>query len=165
VRGELTTIEVIKDYKKRKVYVMDKEFEIAIKFVLKWEGCCYSNDPHDPGLGTKYGISKKSYPNEDIKNMTLERAKQIYYQNYWLKQDCDKIPFPLNYCIFNAGVNCGINTAKYLLLASQGNWKDFIIKQIEYYSSLKNFKYFGRGWINRTINLYDLIRKEEKTLK
>ena len=34
----------------------------------------YVNDPKDRGSETKAGISKRAYPNEDIKNLTLDRA-------------------------------------------------------------------------------------------
>ena len=140
---------------------MDKEFEKAIKFVLRWEGG-YSNDPNDPNKETNFGISKKSFPFEDIKNMTLERAKKIYYENYWLKNNCDKLNFPINLILFDTSVNCGRNRAEKLFKISLG-WQDYLFKRIEYYAGLKYlFKYYGRGWINRVIDLYNLIKKEEK---
>jgi len=141
---------------------MDKEFEKALKFVLKWEGG-YCNDPNDPGGETKYGISKKSYPNEDIKNMTLERAKEIYWDNYWLKADCDILDFPMNLICFDTAVNLGVSKAKNFNLVNKG-WQDYLFLRIEYYTKLKNFKYFGRGWVNRILDLYNLIRKEENSI-
>jgi lysozyme family protein len=138
---------------------MDKEFEKALKFTLKWEGN-YSNDPNDPGGETKYGISKKSYPTLDIKNLTLEKAKEIYYQNYWLKADCDKIPFPFNITVFDTAVNCGVERAKRFYQISIG-WQDYLFLRIEYYTKLKTAKYFLRGWINRVVDLYNSIRIKE----
>lgn len=139
---------------------MEINFEKAIKFVLKWEGG-YSNDPNDPGGETNYGISRKSYPNEDIKNMTLERAKKIYYENYWLNSRCDLIPEPFNIILFDTAVNCGVERAKRFYRVSI-NWQDYLFLRIEYYTKLKNAKYFLRGWVNRVIDLYNLIRKEGK---
>ena len=136
-----------------------KDLDIALKFVLKCEGGLTENK-NDPGCLTKYGISQKSYPYLDIKNLTLKKAKQIYYENYWLKADCDKMSFPMNFCIFNCAVNCGVRRAKKISIASLG-WKEFLFKQIEFYVGLKNFKYFGRGWINRTIDLFNEIKKIE----
>ena len=52
------------------------------KQILEIEGG-YSNDLEDPGSETKYGISKRSYPNEDIRNMTPERATEIYLRDFW----------------------------------------------------------------------------------
>lgn len=43
----------------------------------------YSNDPDDPGGETKYGISKRSYPNVDIKNLTVQQAIDIYTRDFW----------------------------------------------------------------------------------
>lgn len=57
-------------------------FEEAIAFVLPHEGG-YVNHPADPGGETKYGISKRSYPNEDIANLTIERASFIYRRDFW----------------------------------------------------------------------------------
>ena len=43
------------------------------------------DDPNDPGGKTKYGISKGTYPNVDIKNLTEEDAKSIYRRDYTKK--------------------------------------------------------------------------------
>lgn len=55
----------------------------AVDYVLNNEGG-YSNRSDDPGGETAYGISKKSHPDLDIKNLTVKQAKEIYYQEYWL---------------------------------------------------------------------------------
>ncbi len=60
------------------------KFDTAIKTILKHEGE-YVNNPADPGKETKYGISKKSYPDIDIKNLTLAEAKMIYLRDFWDK--------------------------------------------------------------------------------
>ena len=44
---------------------MKVTFEEIIEVVLEHEGG-YVNDPKDPGGETKYGVSKRAYPNEDI---------------------------------------------------------------------------------------------------
>ena len=51
----------------------------------------YSNDPDDPGKETKYGISSRSFPNEDIKNLTKYRAMELYRVHYWEKYKCNQI--------------------------------------------------------------------------
>ena len=53
-------------------------FEEIIDKVIEHEGG-YVNDPDDPGGETKYGIAKKSNPDVDIANLTIEEAKKIYY--------------------------------------------------------------------------------------
>lgn len=69
----------------------DRErFERLIGFVLAHEGG-YVNDPDDPGGETKYGVSKKSYPHVDIASLTIEQAKDIYYEDWWLPLKCPQI--------------------------------------------------------------------------
>lgn len=81
-------------------------FDKALEHTLLFEGG-YSNDPKDRGGETKFGISKRSYPHLDIKNLTLEKAKEIYYQDYWLKMGCDKMPPIIAPKVFDVGVNMG----------------------------------------------------------
>jgi lysozyme family protein len=59
------------------------EFDLAIPIVLSNEGGLVDN-PNDPGGLTKYGISKASYPDLDIKNLTVEQATAIYLRDFWL---------------------------------------------------------------------------------
>ena len=61
---------------------MSSSFDLAIPVVLENEGG-YVNDPADPGGETKYGISKRSYPALDIKNLTVEQATAIYLRDFW----------------------------------------------------------------------------------
>lgn len=86
-------------------------FESAVEIVLAHEGG-YVNNPNDPGGETKYGISKRSYPNEDIKNLTLARAKQIYFDDFWSPYPYSKI---VNDAIatklFDTAVNTGSKRA------------------------------------------------------
>jgi lysozyme family protein len=57
-------------------------FDRAFEELIGLEGG-YVNDPDDLGSETKFGISKRWYPNEDIKNLTLGRAKDIYWHDFW----------------------------------------------------------------------------------
>jgi lysozyme family protein len=65
----------------------------------------YVNDPKDPGGETKYGISKRAFPGEDIANLTLDRAKQLYALNYWGPAGCDAVPNSIKYELFDFAVN------------------------------------------------------------
>lgn len=58
-------------------------FEDAIPTVIENEGG-YVNNPADPGGETRYGISKRAYPNVDITNLTLDEAEAIYRRDFWL---------------------------------------------------------------------------------
>ena len=133
-----------------------EEFKKAVLFVLKWEGG-YNNDPNDSGKETNFGISKKSYPDEDIKNMTIERARKIYYENYWLKADCDNLPGPMNLIVFDTAVNCGVSRAKEFLTASS-DWQDFLFRRIDFYTKCSKANIYLRGWINRVVDLYKEVK-------
>ncbi len=62
----------------------------VIAFVLKVEGG-YVNNPNDRGGETNWGISKRSYPSVDIKNLTRQGAIDIYERDYWRGGRCDEI--------------------------------------------------------------------------
>jgi lysozyme family protein len=91
------------------------KFERAIKRVLEFEGE-YSNDSQDAGGETKYGISKRSYPNLDIRNLTVDGAKLIYYRDFWEPQlygDFESVELAEK--VFDLAVNVGTNKAHLLL--------------------------------------------------
>jgi len=91
-------------------------FDDAIEVTLQFEGG-YVNDAADPGGETNFGISKRSYPNEDIKNLTVERAKEIYRADYW-RSLYDRIDSQaVATKLFDMGVNMGIPRAVKILQA------------------------------------------------
>ena len=51
----------------------------------------YVNHPSDPGGETKYGISKRVFPDEDIPNLTLDRAMELARIHYWNAMNLDQI--------------------------------------------------------------------------
>lgn len=72
------------------------EFERFIAYTLQFEvgntsDGGYVNDPDDPGLETKWGITKRSYPHLDIKNLTLEEAVRIYYRDFYRQPRINRI--------------------------------------------------------------------------
>ena len=81
-------------------------FDEIIDQVLEHEGG-YSHDPKDLGGETNFGITKRFYPNVDIKNLTKEQAKQIYHQDYWRPGKCDEVPPQLRHIYFDMCVNFG----------------------------------------------------------
>lgn len=54
----------------------------------------YVNHPDDPGGQTKYGISTRSYPDEDIPALTRERAKSIYTRDFYLRYRLNEVSDP-----------------------------------------------------------------------
>ena len=102
------------------------KFEDIINDVFEKEGG-YVNDPKDPGGETKYGISKRAFPNVDIKSITKEDAKKIYMDNYWTPSKSESIPEDLRLIYFDMVVNFGIRGAgRVLQRACNGKNKDKI---------------------------------------
>jgi len=87
-----------------------KNFDEIIEQVLEHEGG-YVNDPKDLGGETKYGITKRFYPDVDIKNLTIEQAKEIYKKDYWDKNRVESLPQNLWHIYFDMCVNMGKRTA------------------------------------------------------
>ena len=90
-------------------------FKKAFEELIGIEGG-YVNDPTDRGGETKYGISKRSYPHLDIKNLTLEQAQQIYWEDFWKASGSHHmIKYELALELFDTGVNMGQITARKFL--------------------------------------------------
>ncbi len=82
------------------------DFNAAMVDLLDEEGG-YSNDPDDPGGETKWGIDKASYPNVDIKNLTVEGAKAIYWRDWWSPLLDHGVPPKTLAKLFDVSVNIG----------------------------------------------------------
>lgn len=147
-------------------------FEFALHNTLRHEGG-YSNDPRDPGGETNLGLSKRAYPNLDIKNLTLEQASEIYRRDYWDKIRGDSLPPSLAILCFDTAVNMGVQRAVMLLQEACGVTVDGVIGpntlkaaqkapldvlermatgRILRYIELDGFKVYGRGWVRRTLS-------------
>jgi lysozyme family protein len=144
------------------------DFTSAFNRLISSEGG-YVNDPRDPGGETKFGISKRSYPDIDIKNLTLEVAKDIYYRDFWAP--LGTIHPTLKFQVFDFAVNSGIQTAVRKLqqaigVADDGHWGPvsanrlsqlqltdvlilYLATRLEFMTSLKSFDTYGRGWARR----------------
>ena len=89
----------------------DKRFNnIMNSRVINNEGG-YVNHPNDLGGETKYGITSKWYPNEDIKNLTRERANAILYRDYWQKTNIHQLPDEFADIVFDDSIVQGQPTA------------------------------------------------------
>ncbi len=103
-----------------------KGYEEALELVLGVEGG-YSNCAWDNGGETKFGISKRAYPELNIENLEINDAKVIYYKDYWLTCSCDKMPFSIALNVFDAAVNSGQITAIKWLQKSLGVASDGVV--------------------------------------
>lgn len=145
-------------------------FDQAFDRLIGLEGG-YVNDPNDPGGETKYGISRRSYPGEMIRTMTLDRAKEIYLRDYWGPAGCDFVPDAIKFDLFDMAVNSGVSAAIKTLQRTVGVDEDgklgpltlqalqsmfaprFIARfngaRLQFMSALPTWPSFGRGWANR----------------
>jgi len=91
---------------------MSARFDELIDKVLSHEGG-YVSDPDDPGGETNFGISKRSYPNEDIRGLTRARAVEIYKADYYdaIRGDDYGYSIRLAHLVFDTAVNSGVRTA------------------------------------------------------
>ncbi len=83
----------------------------------------FTDDPKDKGnwtggkigvgelKGTKYGISAASYPQLDIRNLTLEQSKAIYYRDFWTPLWADKAHPQVAFELFEQAVNFSVREA------------------------------------------------------
>ena len=147
-------------------------FDQAFEHVIGNEGG-YVNDPRDPGGETKYGITKRSYPGEDIAGLTLARAKELYRRDFWGPAGCEQWPEAVRFDVFDMAVNAGVKASIKMLqrcvgadddgvigrqtIAAVQNFdtqpevlaRKFIAQRIRHYTSLKTWPTFGAGWMNR----------------
>lgn len=131
----------------------------------------YVNNPDDPGGETKWGISKRAYPNLIIKELTREDAINIYRYDFWNKLELDSWTDVVQFQIFDFAVNSGIQTAiRYLQravnVADDGYWgpvskfaassmieSDIIMRlnaeRLDFMTRLKNWPNASKGWARR----------------
>ncbi|GAA4650824.1 holin-associated N-acetylmuramidase [Kistimonas scapharcae] len=109
-----------------KTHTYPATFETALRFTLEREGG-YVNDSADLGGETNMGISSVWHEGESIAAMTHDRARQIYYQNYWQPCQCDSLPLSLAVLVFDTAVVMGQGDAVRYLQQSLGVSADGII--------------------------------------
>lgn len=129
--------------------------------------------------GTKYGISAMSYPKVDIKNLTLEDAKSIYYKDFWLRCSCNLLVEPVAFLVFDMAVNSGALTSIRMMQLCVSQKEDglignktinslfladaksfcmlFTAKRLLLVSSLSSFNTYGRGWTVRNAKNLEFV--------
>lgn len=100
------------------------QFEQAIPTVLRHEGG-YVFDPADPGGETNFGISRRSYPNIDIKGLTSATASMIYRQDWWDNYGYGRIlDQRIATKVFDTAVNMGAMRAHKIAQVAAGTTPD-----------------------------------------
>lgn len=135
-------------------------FEQAFKIVVGEEGG-YVNDPRDPGGETKFGISKRAYPNLDIAQLTLEQAQQIYLRDYWDECGCDAMPWERALCVFDMAVNQGQGAARALNHQAHDPG-ELMAERAVRYATNEHFPIYGKGWMNRLFKVFKVAQVTPK---
>jgi len=162
-------------------------FQRALLFVLAHENEYHpdgtvktEHDPKDSGGTTKWGIDQASHPLLDIENLTLEEAVQSYHNDEWKRAHGDALPEALAICHFDGTVNIGVVPSAKMLQAVVGATVDgkvgsktlasasavgnplhaalaMLERRKTYYTRLRQFPRYGRGWVNRVEDLRQFI--------
>ena len=161
---------------------MSLTFDQAFERLIGHEGK-FTNDRQDRGnwttgvigkgelKGTKYGISAMTYPDLDIKSLSLQQAKKIYKRDWWDKINADQIDSALVFQVWDFAINAGMGTAKRKLQKAVGVAEDGMIgkqtiqainntelndvlmkfnaERLKYYTSLSTWPRYGKGWTLR----------------
>lgn len=139
-----------------------------LKRILGHEGG-YWDDP--VGGPTKWGISKRSYPDLDIENLTVEYAARIYRYDYIRPLNIDMFEDGVAYQLLDFAVNSGQNNAvkclqkelqvkvdgvigrktmEAILGMKESDLVQLIIaSRISFMTKLKNWPENSKGWMNR----------------
>jgi lysozyme family protein len=159
-----------------------KDFFLCFDRLIDHEGG-FQKHPNDRGnwtsgkvgvgvlKGTKFGISAMSYPHLDIENLTLDDAKNVYWQDFWLRIGCSEFHLAIGYQMFDIAVNSGPGNAVRMLQRAVGvvddgsvgpmtqeavvsNDVDDVLcllnaERLEFCSKLSTWNSFGRGWVRR----------------
>jgi hypothetical protein len=133
-------------------------FEHALGFVLPHEGG-YNNRKGDSP--TNYGIKQSVYSDylgrpatiDDIKNMPMEHAKEIYRKQYWNPIEAHGLDLKPSVVAFDAAVNQGPTFARSMVGSTQGDIEKMLeARQQRYNEVIKNNpskRRFKAGWDNR----------------
>ncbi|AUR90097.1 hypothetical protein NVP1137O_43 [Vibrio phage 1.137.O._10N.261.46.B5] len=121
--------------------------------------------------GTKYGIAANTYQTIDIKSLTEKQARAIYYEDWWQALEMDRFSPAVQFQMFDAAFNHGMYNASRIFQRAVGAKDDgiigrntlsaasklsesdvllrFLAFRLKFYTSLRMFDDFGRGWSNR----------------
>lgn len=154
----------------------------ALSLIFGSEGA-FTDNRADPGNwtggkvgvgslhGTKYGIAANTYPDLDIKNLTLADATEIYRRDYASKIRFDDLPAGVDYATLDYAVNSGPQKAAMDLQHVAGVDSDGQIgpktlaavkaidptiainnlcdRRLAFLKRLRTWMKFGKGWSRR----------------
>ena len=155
-------------------------FDTAFDLLMTHEGG-FSNHPDDPGGATMYGVTeavaRENGYTGDMRDFLLADAKKIYKAKYWDACQCDAMPDPIRYPLFDAAVNSGPGQAVKWMQSAVGVKVDGAIgpvtkhavamappmvlrqqmigKRLRFMTELKNWPSFSKGWARRIASILE----------
>lgn len=152
-------------------------FDQIFERVMGHEGR-YVNHPDDPGGETNWGVTIGTARANGyfgaMRSMTRLQAKEIYRKAFWERAKCAQYHSIIGFQVFDAAINHGIGNAIRILQRAVGVADDgkvgqetlgainakslddvlvlFNAERLEFYTKLKTFDIFGRGWSRRIVS-------------
>ena len=138
----------------------------------------YVNNPKDPGGETNWGVTITTARANGyigaMRSMTRNQAKEIYRKAFWERAKCAQYHSAIGFQVFDACINHGIGNGIRMLQRAVGVVDDGVVGQVtlgainlksiddtlvlfnaerlEFYTKLKTFDTFGRGWSRRVVS-------------
>lgn len=141
---------------------MKESFDKAFELTIGLEGKP-SNDPNDPGGFTIWGLASK-YHAEITQHTTIEYAKKVYLEQYWIPNGLDAQPFPMDICLFDSAVNpqndpkLPYSGNQELLALGPENWQDYNLLRLQRYQR-RSQPIYVKGHMFRVLQLTDSIHQ------
>ena len=152
-------------------------FDAIFERLMKHEGG-YVNHPNDPGGETMYGVTKRVAQAHgyfgDMRNLPKSLAKQITEKSYYNAVKSDQLDRLIAWQLTDAAYNHGPKQAVKFLQRAVGASADGLIgprtltavaamdkndvvllfnaERIEFYTGLRGWISFGKGWARRVAN-------------
>ena len=108
------------------VFAADVQKSLVVVFGFEGGLQCDRNDPGNwtsgrVGTGrqgcTKYGIATNTYPNLDIRDLTIQQAARLYERDFWNPNHLTEFESQaLATEIFDTSVNCGVGTGANIVI-------------------------------------------------
>jgi len=156
---------------------MQSNWKKSFDLILESEGG-FVNNPHDTGGMTNLGVTRAVWEQwvgrpsneKEMRSLTAAMVEPLYHRNFWDACNCDSLPTPIDYLVFDFAVNAGVGRSAKTLQSVVGTKQDgaigpetlkavshinlrdlvefFSYAKIEFYKSLHN-QYYETGWLNR----------------
>ena len=149
-------------------------FDQAFDALLIHEGG-YSDHAADPGGKTRYGVTeavaRKAGYTGDMRELPLDFAKRVYFDQYWTPAGCEEWPEAIRFDVFDVAVNSGVGTAVKMVQRAAYAEADGAIgpktrlavaainplilvaringARLKYMTDLPTWETFGKGWARR----------------